>query len=404
LIKEGREILDFQSEIESLTKSVKELQQFVKSKSHEARARKKIIKQRLKEMGIELPKRNYKRLAKSESFETSKLNDCLSALDALNKSIRDKSQLVAVKRAVKRKDGKTFQQTFYVSVEEAKQMSKKEKKPKNKSSINNNPAMDKEKAKQMVSDLRNKIGTTAMIQLAIDSGVTWTRNFNNFPNDYMQMAMAMKKHLVNGGSLKGINSDEKTNNRGYEGLSEGAFKTLRKIEKKTATQPFEHGYFVDTDGKQIYYQTDNHPSQIVFTDITKKGYMNGNIFTHNHPRGTSLSIDDLIFGMFHKAKEIRAVGVKDGVMRIYRFKIDYNSAVKTAHSKGLSIDDYIDDMYLEIKSTEDDVRSDFTNRIYDGKMSVSDAEFNHTHEIWTKMMDKGLLKKYHVEYERIENV
>ena len=70
----------------------------------------------MKETGIELPERDHKRLAKSESFETSKLNDCLSALDALNKSIRDKSRLVAVKRAVKRKDGKTFQQTFYVSV------------------------------------------------------------------------------------------------------------------------------------------------------------------------------------------------------------------------------------------------------------------------------------------------
>ena len=404
MIKEGREILDFQFEIESLTKSIKELQQFAKSKSHEARARRKLIKQKMKEMGIELPKRGYKRLGKSESFETSKLNDCLSALDALNKSIRDKSKLVAVKRAVKRKDGKTFQQTFYVSVEEAKQMSKKDKKPKNKSSIKNSPVMDKEEAKQIVSDLRNKIGTTAMIQLAIDSGITWTRNFNHFPNDYMQMAMAMKKYLVNGGTLKGINSDKKTNNRGYEGLSEGAYKTLQKIEKNIAKKPFEHGYFIDTDGKQIYYQTDNHPSQIVLTDAIKKGYINGNIFTHNHPRGTSLSKDDLIFGMIHKAKEIRAVGVKDGVMRIYRFKIDYNSAVKTAHSKGLSIDDYINDMYLEILGVEDGVRSDFTDRIYDGKMSASDAEFNHTHEIWTRMMNKGLLKKYHVEYERIENV
>ena len=52
----------------------------------------------------------------------NELTKSMEDVDQLVKSIKNKSKLVAVKRTVQRKDGKNFQQTFYVSPEEAKQM------------------------------------------------------------------------------------------------------------------------------------------------------------------------------------------------------------------------------------------------------------------------------------------
>ena len=58
----------------------------------------------------------------NKSFED--LDKSIQEVDGLVKSIKNKSQLVAVKKTVKRKDGKTHTQTFYVSPEQAKEMKK----------------------------------------------------------------------------------------------------------------------------------------------------------------------------------------------------------------------------------------------------------------------------------------
>ena len=122
----------------------------------------------------------------------------------LEKAMKNRSKLVAVKRAVKRKDGKTFQQTFYVSPEEAKEMMSgkhtqvKEESKSYSVTLGTGKPMDKEQAKQAVTELKNKLGVEGVIKFALANGVEWTRNEKHVGNDYMQLAMKLTKHLREG--------------------------------------------------------------------------------------------------------------------------------------------------------------------------------------------------------------
>lgn len=63
-------------------------------------------------------------------------------------------------------------------------------------------AMTKDDAKKAIQDLRAQIGNDAIIALAKANGIKWKENPNHSSNNYMQMAMAMRKHLENGGTIK----------------------------------------------------------------------------------------------------------------------------------------------------------------------------------------------------------
>lgn len=118
----------------------------------------------------------------------------------LEKATKNRAKLVAVKRLVKRKNGKLHQQTFYVKPEEVNHVSLKES-HNNYQIFGTGKPMDKEDAKNLVSQLREQYGTQKLVQMVIDNGITWTRNLNHLPNDYMQMAMKLKKHFSEGGTL-----------------------------------------------------------------------------------------------------------------------------------------------------------------------------------------------------------
>ena len=72
----------------------------------------------------------------------------------------------------------------------------------NKPILGTGQPMAKDAARDAIGALRTKIGTNGVIELALKNGIQWKRNFEFPSNDYMQAAMAINKHLRNGGVIK----------------------------------------------------------------------------------------------------------------------------------------------------------------------------------------------------------
>ena len=61
----------------------------------------------------------------------------------------------------------------------------------------------------------------------------------------------------------------------------------------------------------VFKKTNNAVNYVRFTQV-EVGQMKGGILTHNHPRGTSLSPDDVRLAMIGDLAEMRAVGKRYG--------------------------------------------------------------------------------------------
>ena len=114
-----------------------------------------------------------------------------------------------------------------------------------------------------------------------------------------------------------------------------------------------------------------------------KGLLKGNIFTHNHPRGRSLSGKDGMMMVEHGIAEIRAVGIKF----IYSIQLPPDF---TQHSI-LEFKKALEYIYGE---TRNHLSEDVNNNIYGCK----EAALILDHLVWEKMNRYFLIK-----YRRIKN-
>lgn len=99
-----------------------------------------------------------------------------------------------------------------------------------------------------------------------------------------------------------------------------ADKAIAEHEDRIRSESNEHAVALAADGTVLFEHTQNIADQISFTqeqaDILRA---NGDAtLTHNHPRGTSLSADDLLVAIFANLKEMRAVGPDGAVWRVRR--------------------------------------------------------------------------------------
>ncbi len=85
--------------------------------------------------------------------------------------------------------------------------------------------------------------------------------------------------------------------------------TLKRIENKIRPAKVEHGYIVDRRGSVIWHGVGTKDS-IDVTDAIEKGILKGNIFTHNHPKGTSFSSSDFELLVTQKIHQLRISSTK----------------------------------------------------------------------------------------------
>jgi len=149
----------------------------------------------------------------------------------------------------------------------------------------------------------------------------------------------------------------------------------------------EHGMAVAEDGTVILEKTGGK-SSIRFTG-DEMDKMRGAVFTHNHPAGCSFSGEggDIQFALTTGLKEIRAVGrqgehaLGGEYLTTYRYVVSPDSGVRNMGWNQLN-DKYI----LPLEAAQ---YKDFNRRMFDGTMTLEDANATHHHELWTTV-DRAL--------------
>jgi len=147
-------------------------------------------------------------------------------------------------------------------------------------------------------------------------------------------------------------------------------RVLRQKEEEIAYLPYERAYVFDQDGN-IVFSKDGERSQVSFTPDEVSLIKGKNlIFTHNHPAlGVSFSWADVNFAVRTDLAEMRAVG-KEYVHSIKRPAAGWPD---------------INVLYAHYRLANEEVETEFWNRINAGEMTMDEAEKEHWHEVWTRV-------------------
>ena len=84
---------------------------------------------------------------------------------------------------------------------------------------------------------------------------------------------------------------------------------IQSTEAKIASRKLETAYAFDDKGQIIFKKTSGKPDRVLFTkeEVDK---MPGKVLTHNHPSGTTFSVEDITLLVQHDIKEIRAANTE----------------------------------------------------------------------------------------------
>lgn len=169
--------------------------------------------------------------------------------------------------------------------------------------------------------------------------------------------------------------------------------SLHQIEDKIRNQPHESAAVVDKNGDALFFK-DGEKAQVVFTpDETAK--MKGNSLTHNHPRGSILSIPDVGTMVGADLEEIRATTSEGRTYSLKRGKkytdsqgVDFFNefSKQTANAQGKASD------ALDAKGYQEKIRS--------GAVTQEQADREMTQIITEYMTDwlKGNASKYGLDF------
>lgn len=138
-----------------------------------------------------------------------------------------------------------------------------------------------------------------------------------------------------GGSAAGKQTD------GEDSAATPREKAIRAVEDKIRNQDYESAAIIDRNGKEILFK-DGQESQVAFSFFECR-MMQDNTLTHNHPRCSMFSYEDLSCFAAHNMQEIRATN-RDGVTysmsrgKNYTLKQanEFSKAYRTEYSKATS--------------------------------------------------------------------
>lgn len=161
--------------------------------------------------------------------------------------------------------------------------------------------------------------------------------------------------------------------------------TIRTHEADIRDMPQEHCFAFSSDGK-IVLQKSGTANQI---DISPSDVplLEGTIFTHNHPSGSSFSAADIRTACRVGLKEIRATGkYRTYIMRM----------VDGGTFRG-EMWDKISPVY-DLKNEV--VKNEFWAKISRGELTPEEASIRHAHEVWSRTAQEISS----IEYTYIEEI
>jgi len=150
----------------------------------------------------------------------------------------------------------------------------------------------------------------------------------------------------------------------------GLKKSLLDAETGIYLRKTEKAYLFDPEGKELFNKSGNKNS-VGFTQ-EEANMMKGNILTHNHPYGTSFSLQDIKLLLKTGLKEIRAVGAE------YKYAFSLKGASQAK-------DDALKMLEKEYQLSNSTVKGDFLTKMDKGEIDIEYAEKNHAHTVWLRV-------------------
>lgn len=173
---------------------------------------------------------------------------------------------------------------------------------------------------------------------------------------------------------------EKWYNNIYQEKSSDKQKSLAQAIKETEAELIKRKTekaVVFADDGTVVFEKAGDESSVSFTSSELRFFEN-NILTHNHPRGTSFSMDDVALAMTWNLKGIRACGSQ------YRYYLNRPQS-------GWSREMWDKKIKPLAEKIADDVFQLFSMLIRQGKLSPEEATSRHWHEVWSRVtMEVGL--------------
>ncbi len=150
-----------------------------------------------------------------------------------------------------------------------------------------------------------------------------------------------------------------------------ALKTaLDKAEAVLIRRKTEKAIVFADDGT-IIFEKPGGKSSVSFTPDEVKLFKD-KIFTHNHPSGTSFSVEDIAFAAVWDLKEIRACG------KYYRYYLKRPST-------GWSREYWSNTLKPLVEKHDKNVYKETVEQIRKGKITVDKANLRHWHEVWSRV-------------------
>ena len=158
-------------------------------------------------------------------------------------------------------------------------------------------------------------------------------------------------------------------------------RNIQALEKRIQNQSYETAHVFDSKGRELWSHVGDDTS-VDIRDAIRKGLVENNILTHNHPSGGSFSPQDIDMLYRHQMKEIRAIGRNGNLAR----------ATVDAQNRDIF------NLKIAIKRADSDVRDMMWDAINNGEITPEMASTEHFHEVWQRVAMKTGLK-----YERVES-
>jgi len=159
-------------------------------------------------------------------------------------------------------------------------------------------------------------------------------------------------------------------------------KAITDFEAKIRDQDYETSGVFDDTGNMIFEKS-GEKDNVKFTkeEIVK---FEGMTLTHNHPQGDSFSPMDLNFACAAKMKAIRVTCRGNNKSFMLRTKDGANFKPELWHDNN---ETGVEGLGFIVSTYNDDVRGDFEAKIYDGRMTVAEAEGSHWEEVWKRVTE-----------------
>jgi SPP1 gp7 family putative phage head morphogenesis protein len=146
---------------------------------------------------------------------------------------------------------------------------------------------------------------------------------------------------------------------------------VRSYEAEIKNKPYENCYAFGPEGNILLSKSGSVDTIVITREEGAR--LKGAIFTHNHPRSSSFSPADINTSCNTELKEIRVASSK----------YSYSMRLKDGSNFSRTL---WDDIEPAMNHHYYDVKFEFTAKIATGEMPLEDAELQHWHEVWSRVV------------------